>query len=212
MIYSLKGTRRSRNFRASGLAHFRGGFIVTEIKSAIELALEKTKGLQLSREEKEQLKEEELQARAHGLVNRFLEVDLHLKEIEKDLAKYHPDQRGHVEKLMLQYLCEAIQLDRDNDLIFQGIEAFRKESKRTIQKIQEVMEGYRQRKDKEWKRTEKDLLGQWERQGISGSAVQPKVEGSQEWQEAIDKLKQPFEDQLQVLKEQLFKWPPSNSL
>ena len=176
-----------------------------EIKSAVELAMEKTKGLQLSREEKEKLKEEELHTRAQGLVNRFLEVDFHLKEVEKDLAKYDPGQREHLEKLMLHYLCGAITLDRDNDLIFQGIEAFEKKSKDTIKKIRELIEGYRQRQEKEYKQAEKVLLKKWERQGISGSAVQPKVEGSQEWQDALDKFKQPFEDQLHILKKELEK-------
>ena len=178
---------------------------MAEIKSAVELALEKTKGLQLSREEKEKLKEEELHSRAQGLVNRFLEVDFHLKEVEKDLAKYDPGQREHLEKLMLHYLCGAITLDRDNDLIFQGIEAFEKKSKNTIKKIRELIEGYRLRQEKEYKQAEKVLLKKWERQGISGSAVQPKIEGSQEWQEAVNKFKPPFEDQLHTLKEQLSK-------
>lgn len=178
---------------------------MAEIKSAIELAMEKTKGLRLSREEKEKLKEEELQSKAQSLVNRFLEVDFHLKEVEKDLGKYSPDQREHLEKLILHYLSEAVQLDRDNDLIFQGVEAFQKESKNTIKKIQELIEGYHRRKEKEYKQTEKDLLKKLERQGISGSAVQPKVEGSQEWQDALVKFKPPIEDQLQILKKELQK-------
>lgn len=178
---------------------------MAEIKSAVELAMEKTKGLGLSREEKEKLKEEELHSRAQGLVNRFLEIDFHLKEVEKDLAKYDPGQREHLEKLMLHYLCEAIMLDRDNDLIFQGIEAFEKKSKNTIKKIRELIEDYRQRQEKEYKQAEKVLLKKWERQGISGSAVQPKIEGSQEWQEAVGKFKQPFDDQLHILKKQLQK-------
>ena len=178
---------------------------MAEIKSAVELAMEKTKGLQLSREEKEKLKEEELHSRAQGLVNRFLEADFHLKEVEKDLAKYDPGQREPLEKLMLHYLGEAITLDRDNDLIFQGIEAFEKKSKNTIKKIRELIEGYRQRQEKEYKQAEKVLLKKWERQGISGSAVQPKVEGSQEWQDAVDKFKPPFDDQLHILKKELQK-------
>jgi len=176
---------------------------VAEIKSAVELAMEKTKGMHLSREEKEKIKEEELHSKAQSLLNRFLEIDLHLKEVEKELAKFNPDQREHLEKLMLHYLCEAIQLDRDNDLIFQGVEAFQKESKTTIKKIRELIEGYRQRQEKESKQAEKVLLKKWERQGISGSAVQPKVEGSPEWQEAVGKFRQPIDDQLQVLKKEL---------
>jgi hypothetical protein len=187
------------------LAYFIGGSIVAEIKSAVQLAMEKTKGLRLSDEEKEKLKEEEFHSKAQGLVNRFLEVDFHLKEVEKELSRYHPDQRKQLKIFMLHYLSESIQLDRDNDLSFQGIEAFHEKSQRTIGKIRELIEGYRKRKEKETQKTEKDRLAELERLGISGSAVQPKVEGSQEWEEALAKLKPSFEDQLRVLKEELRK-------
>jgi hypothetical protein len=178
---------------------------VTEIKSAVELAMEKTKGLHLSAEEKKKLKEEEIHSKAQGLVNRFLEVDFHLKEVEKELSKYDPHQRKQLETLILQYLSESIQLDRDNDLSFQGIEAFHEKSQRTIGKIRGLIEEYRKRKEKEYRKAEKGLQAELERLGISGSAVQPKVEGNQEWEEALAKFKRPFEDQLRVLKEELRK-------
>ena len=176
---------------------------MAEIKSSIELAMEKTRGLHFSREEKEKLQEEELYSKAHNLVNRFLEVDFHLKEAEKELAKHDPRQREKLEKLMFQYLIEAIQLDRDNDLIFQGIESFQGKSKRFIKEIQELIEGYRKRKQKDYRKTEEDLLKKLERQGISGSAVQPKIEGSREWEEATAKFRPPFEAQLLALKKKL---------
>ncbi len=176
---------------------------MAEIKSAIELAMEKTKGLHLSREEKEKLQEEELHSKAHSLVNRFLEVDFHLKEVEKELSKYDPHQREQLEKLMLRYLTEAIQLDRDNDLIFQGIESFQDKGKSVIKKLRELIEGYRKREQREYQKTERNLLTKLERQGISGSAVQPKIEGSREWEEAIAKFRPPFEAQLHALKKEL---------
>ena len=176
-----------------------------EIKSVIELAMEKTKGLHLSREEMEKLKEEELHSKACSLVNRFLEVDFHLKEVEKELSKYNVQQRGQLEKLMVQYLTEAIQLDRDNDLIFQGIESFQEKSKRVIKKMRELIEDYGKGKEKEYQKTGRDLLTKLERQGISGSAVQPKIEGSQEWEDALAKFRPTFEDPLRVFKEELQK-------
>ena len=178
---------------------------MAEIKSAIELAMEKTKDLHLSREEMQKLKEEEMKSKAHSLVNRFLEVDFHLKEAEKELLKFTPDERKQLEKLMRQYLSEAIQLDRDNDLIFQGIETFREESKPLIRQIQQLIKKYREQKEKAYEETEKNLLTNWQKQGISGSAVQAKVEGGPEWEKALSRFKPAFEEQLRVLQEELKK-------
>jgi hypothetical protein len=130
-------------------------------------------------------------------------VDFHLKEVEKELSKCDPHQRGQLEKLVFQYLTEAIELDRDNDLIFQGIESFQEKSESLIKKIRELIEGYRKRKQKDYQKTGRDLLTKLERQGISGSAVRPKIEGSREWEEAIAKFRPTFEAQLHGLKKEL---------
>lgn len=172
---------------------------MAEIKSAVELAMERTKGLRLSHEEKEKLKEEEVQSKAHSLVNRYLEVDFHLREVERELDRVDPTQRQHLEKLFLQYLTEAIGLDRDNDLIFQGIESYRGGSKNSIQKMKDLIQRYQQQKGREYSKAERDLLTNLERLGISGSAVQPKVEGSPEWEETLDKFKPAFEEELRKL-------------
>jgi hypothetical protein len=176
---------------------------MAEIKSAIELAMEKTKDFHLSREEMNRLKEDEMQAKARSLVNRFLEVDFHFKEVEKELLKFTPAERTPIEKLMRRYLAEAIQLDRDNDLIFQGIETFRKESQPLNRQIQELIKNYHEQKEKAYAETGKNLLAKWEKQGISGSAVQAKVEGSPEWEKALLEFKPAFEEQLRVLQEKL---------
>jgi hypothetical protein len=176
---------------------------MAEIKSAIELAMERTKGLRLSQEEMEKLKEEEIQSKAHSLVNRYLEVDFHLREVERELDRVDPTQRQYLEKLFIQYLSEAIDLDRDNDLIFQGFESFRVGSKGSIQEMKDLIQSYQEGKGREYSKTEKDLLSKFERLGISGSAVQPKVEGSPEWEEALSKFKPAFEENLQSLKEKI---------
>ena len=134
-----------------------------EIKSAVELAMERTKGLRLSPEELVKLKEDEIQGKARSLVNRYLEVDFHPREVERELGKAEPTQRQVLEKLFVQYLSEAIDLDRDNDLIFQGIETFREGSKRSLQKMRDLIQKYHERKDKEYLKTEKDILAGLER-------------------------------------------------
>jgi hypothetical protein len=173
---------------------------MAEIKSAVELAMERTKGLRLSHEEKEKVREEEIQSRAVGLVNRYLGVDFHLREVEKELAKVDPSQRQHLEKLFIQNLIEALNLDRDNDLIFQGLETFRPASAWTVKKIKDLNEKYQSRKKEEFRKTEVDLSARLERLGIGGSAVHPRVEGSPEWEEALARFKPGFEEELKKLK------------
>ncbi len=174
-----------------------------EIKSAIELAMERTKGLRLSEEEKGKLKEEELQGKARALVNRYLEVDFHLREVEKEITRLDPAEAPKVEELFFQYLSEAIGLDRDNDLIFQALESRGEGDRGPLKKMREIIESYRKRKEKEYSGTEKKVLAGLARQGIRGSAVQAKVEGSKEWEEALARFKPDFEKKLAALKKEI---------
>jgi hypothetical protein len=178
---------------------------MAEIKSAIEIAMERTKSLRLSSAEKEQLKEEEMQSRAHGLANRFLEVDPHFREVEKELAKFSPEERAQVEKTMLADFAEAMDLDRNNDLIFQGIDILAPEKHALLFKAKELVGEYRTHREKERQKTEKALRRKLEEQGITGAAVLPKVEGSQEWAEALSGLRMPYEKNLKDLSEGLRK-------
>jgi hypothetical protein len=174
---------------------------MAEIKSAIEIAMERTKSLRLSSAEKEQLKEEEMQSRAHGLANRFLEVDLHFREVEKELAKFSPEQRSQVEKTMLADFAEAMDLDRNNDLIFQGIDILAPEKEALLLKAKELVREYRTHKEKERQKIEKALRRKLEKQGITGAAVLPNVEGSPEWAEALSGLRTPYEKNLKDVSE-----------
>jgi hypothetical protein len=176
---------------------------MAEIKSAIEIAMERTQGLRLSSEEKEKLREEEFQTKAHALVNRFLEVDLHFREVEKELAKSPPEQRRRLEKIMIRDLAEALTLDRNNELVFQGIEILAPERSGAIPKVKELTKEYQQKEAGAQRKTAEVLREKWENLGISGSAVVPKVAESPEYAEALKAFRPSYEARLQSLKKEI---------
>ena len=176
---------------------------MAEIKSAIEIAMERTQGLRLSSAEKEKLKEEEFQSRAQALVNRFLEVDLHFREVEKELAKYASEQRLELETIMVRDLAEALSLERDNDLVFQGVEILAPEKGGAIPKIKELTKEYQKEKEGAHWKTAEILRAKWKNLGISGSAVVPKVAGSPEYADALKAFRPPYEERLQALKREI---------
>lgn len=170
-----------------------------EIKSSIELAMERTARIKLSQEEREKLRADEVHSKAKGLVNRFLEVDLHLREIEKELSKYDPDHRKELERLMFRLLSEALQLDRDNSLILEGLEKLKPESHKTTAQIRDLVSAYHKRREQELGKVTEGHRLRLKQMGISGSAVVPKVPESPEWKTAEASFKPDFEKRLQNL-------------
>lgn len=176
---------------------------MAEIKSSIEIAMEKTKGLILSREEMQKIKDEELRTKAQSLVHRFLEVDFHLREVEKELAKLEGNQKKILEQLIWQQLIEAIDLDRDNDLIFEGLASLRPGSSPLIKQVKNLLTEYQEKKNSVFAETTAVILNNLEKKGISGSSIQPKVVESKEYTEALAKIKLPLVTKLQKFQEEL---------
>lgn len=176
---------------------------MAEIKSSIEIAMEKTKGLILSREEMQKIKDEELRTKAQSLVHRFLEVDFHMREVEKELAKLEAEQKKILEKLIWQQLIEAIDLDRDNDLILEGLAFLRPGSSALIKQLTTLLSEYKEKKNRVFEETTAVILKNLEKRGISGTAIQPKVAESKEWVEALAKIKLPLITKLQKFQEEL---------
>lgn len=176
---------------------------MAEIKSSIEIAMEKTKGLILSREEMQKIKDEELRTKAQGLVHRFLEVDFHLREVEKELAKLEGNQKKILEKLIWQQLIEAIDLDRANELIFEGLASLRPGSSALIEQVRNLLAEYQEKKNRVFAETTVVILNNLEKKGISGTALQPKVVESKEYNDFLAKIKLPLVTKLQKFQEEL---------
>jgi hypothetical protein len=168
---------------------------MAEIKSAIELAMERTKNMIPTGLEKEKIREEEDISKAAALVNRFLHVDMHFKDLEKELAKFDPGDRKRMGGLMLAHLGEAVSLEGDQELVFEGIAALHG-SEDVVAKIRELKKEYEEERVREFDRVREDLRRELSEAGISGSAVQPKVEGSEAWRAAESRFRPPFEKRL----------------
>jgi hypothetical protein len=168
---------------------------MAEIKSAIELAMERTKNMIPTGAEKERLREEEELTRGAALVNRFLHVDLHFKDLEKELRKFEPEDRKRMERLMMDQLGEAISLEGDHELVFEGIAALRGREE-VLARIRDLQKRYEKERLRELDRVREEARRELQDAGISGSAVEPRVEGSKAWNETVSVFRPPFEKQL----------------
>ncbi len=171
---------------------------MSEIKSAIELAMERTRNMTLSAAEKEKIRKEEDASRAAALVNRFLHVDMNCKDLDKELAKVDPSDRKRMEGLILEHLGRAISLEGDHDLIFEGISALHGDEE-VLSKIRDLRERYGKERLREFNRVKEELRGKFRERQISGSAVEPRVEGSPEWKETLARFKPAYETRLAAL-------------
>lgn len=177
---------------------------MAEIRSTLDIVMEKTKGLRLTEEEKEKLWEEGLSQRANGLCIRYLDGHMDWDAVEDELLKLGPKELPILKKALLGHLVNSIEISRTNDRAIKAIDILTMgKAKEKLKKLSDLISSYLVTRQKREKKVRADLWAELAKRGISGSAVVPNVEVSPQWQEMENEIEREYSKRLMDLKEQL---------
>ena len=176
---------------------------MAEIKSTLELAMERTKKIAISGEEREEIKQKEILQKATGLFHRYTEGSLSLKEVEKEIGRLEEVTRIVVKEILLSRWAEALSLSGENERLLMGIESLKGRTVDPLrEKVHDLLSRYREEKEK----VKKEVRDRWvealRREGIYGSAVDPSIEADPLWKKELEKLDHQYGIKLDKMKEQ----------
>lgn len=172
-----------------------------EIKSSLELAMEKTKKFAISDKEKEEMKQKEFMQKATGLFHRYRNELLPLNEILKQIERMEEETAIAVKKILLSQWIEALSLDDEEERILKGIESLEQRNIDEIkQKFYSLLSEYQREKEKTKEKAILQLIESLRNDGIYGSAVEPKLEGSELWKKEMEELSQSYNMKLEEIK------------
>jgi len=176
---------------------FRGA-ILGEIKSTIDLVLEKTRNLTLSREEKLGLAREELDKKLHGIVNRYLDNLLPLDRLKQELEIIDSKGHGLSYEPLKRHLFARFDLDTDNSSVLSALSEI---AGFDIDPLTVLQREYQTEKE-EAERTlkERGLLALQER-GISGSAVVPNPNRDSDRDQPLKDLRERYQERLTAIED-----------
>ena len=168
-----------------------------EIKSTLDLVLEKTRNLTLSEEEKRDLAREELDKKIRGIANRYLDNLLPASRIKEELETMESSGPDLPSKLFTKHLLAHFDLDVDASAILPALKevvGFDTAPLETLQK--------EYRADKEMARRSfgEDALSALKERGVSGSAVVPNLDGIPEWVQYQGELSKRYRERIEGLK------------
>ena len=161
-----------------------------EIKSTLDLVLERTKHLSLSDEEKREQKEAELRMRIKGLILKAQDQTERIEQVEKELKILQEEQGSQFQKLLKEELLNEIGLEGDNRL---PVILLRRFGQVKTDKLESLLHDYRQTLQK--KVTEEEQSRRVyliKSHSISGSAVVPNMELDGNWVNLSNKLREEF--------------------
>jgi len=177
---------------------------MAEIKSSLELAMERTKGMAISKEEKEEIKQKEIVEKANGLSHRYQEDHLPLHEVLREIERMEEKKGKTVKEILLSQWIDALSLKDEDERLLKGIESLKpKRIDELKEKHQHLSSQYQKEKEAVRHKVKKELMESLRGVGIDGDAVEPNIEGSDLWKNENEKLDFSYRIKLGEIKEQL---------
>jgi hypothetical protein len=166
-----------------------------EIKSTLDLVMEKTRHLTLSQEEKEEQKHIEVNKRLKGLLQKYQDNLLKKEHLEKELDSLRKAYDLKVDKMLSRMLLDSLKLGHKNESL---LELLNEICGLDISGLETLFHDFQDAvgfaSEKRIKEVKADLA---EKRFISGSAVVPNLETDNELILTVKEIKDKF-DQILV--------------
>jgi hypothetical protein len=167
---------------------------VAEIKSTLDLVMERTKNLTLNAEEKQAQKQREIENRIKGLVQKLRDGLLSSNQLKREYESFKKDSDLSDDSLLVKEIQTRLDPDRDNQILLETLEVSCRLDTATIRANLKDYRDACHRAARERSAQLKEELAQ--NHSISGSAVLPDLDSDEQWQQTAQDLRRQFENRL----------------
>ncbi len=164
---------------------------MAEIKSTLDLIMEKTKGLTLSPKEKEEIQHEEWLKKAKGWVQKFLDGWVEMDKVKSEL--FSKEAPTGWKKILQREIIGPMDPEEDPEKRLQLISELLEVPLGPFLKI---MKGFNQKVEREKIRLSDQSIKRLSDQRISGSAVLPNLDRDPSWIRFMDQEKKSLKENL----------------
>lgn len=174
---------------------------MAEIKSTLDLVLEKTKHLTLTAEEKAAMKLQDFLKKVPVYVERIVDLTFTPEQLLDEIKALPQEFRDQIRKELTRQMSHALDLTAKSDPLIGALELLAEPDLSTL--LAEVIScrsGYRQARDDAWQQAQNRILGTLAAAGIRGSAVVAKLKGDPFWEAEDRQLRQPCKVVLEALR------------
>ena len=172
-----------------------------EIKSTLDLVMEKTRNLSLSSEERKEQIAKEVGNRIRGLLQKFKDQALNADQLRSEYQKLKKDYELSENALLIKEIYGQIELGKDNHPWFELLAQLKVADIEAVVSVLHEFDGVIGTAAEERSKALRDKLA--EEHFISGSAVVPNLEADIVWQKKAGEIRSEFEGLLRQAKAKL---------
>ncbi len=164
-----------------------------EIKSTLDIIMEKTKGLTMTGEEKTAFKRKEVEGKVKGLLQKFFDGPMNLDRFKREVGAFGDEQYDMAKQCVAEECVGRIDPEGDNAPFLNVLETIGGVDTQPLRKILSEFH-----KDLEKARVDREgsLRKRLKKQGISGSAVIPNIKADPEWIRYVSERRERFHQKL----------------
>jgi hypothetical protein len=172
-----------------------------EIKSTLDLVLEKTKNLTLSSEEKKQQTQQEIENRIKGMIQKYQDGLYSKSELMAGYESLKKDYNLSTDDSLIIEITHRLEPNRNNQSLLVLLQECCTIDTAAIETtIEDFQQTYRAASQNRLTQLKKDLA---EQHAIAGSAVLPNLDTDESWQQKSAEIRAAYEDQLNRVRDGL---------
>jgi hypothetical protein len=176
----------TRNLRA-------GYSVMAEIKSTLDIIMEKAKKFSVTEEERQGFKRQELEGKIKGLVQKTIDGILDFERFQVEVTALQAKDKDLVDQVLKEELVTRLEVERNSQELLKMLEYV---AGSTSSGVRKVLADYEKKGEKQKDIRRKTLLESFKKKGISGSAVLPNLDADPEWARVRSEIRQQLQEEI----------------
>jgi hypothetical protein len=168
---------------------------MAEIKSTLDLIMERTKNLTMTADEKKALQRKEWEGRVKGWVQKYVDGTIRVEDLKVNIESYE-SQYQELRNIFKSEILKHIQPETNNSLLLQLLEELLDTDAKPIVNLITL---FQNNLNASMIARREAMKKELEQKKVFGSSVVPNLDHDGEWQEYLQKYRLDFKKQLSSL-------------
>jgi hypothetical protein len=151
---------------------------MAEIKSTLDIIMEKAKKFSVTEEEKKTFKKQELEGKIKGLVQKVVDGVMDSERFQVEVTALQAKEKNLVDQILKEEVVARIELGSNNEALLRILENIAEPASAAVRR---VLAEFEKKAESEKESRRKTAVENLKEKGISGSAVLPNLEADPEW-------------------------------
>ena len=166
---------------------------MAEIKSTLDIIMEKAKRFSVTEEEKKGFKRQELEGKMKCLVQKVVDGVMDSERFQVEVAALQAKEKDLVDRILKEEVVARVELGSNNEALLRILENIAGPASAAIG---EVLAEFEKKGEKQKESRRKVLVDNLKKKGISGSSVLPNLEADPEWIRTRSEVKRQLQEEI----------------